>query len=155
MQRTYITWTERLSLGIDEIDNQHQLLVDVINRVYDALIRKARREECSAILEELVRYTHVHFAVEESIFRITHYPEYERHKHHHEALKLQVQQKQQAYARGDIDLDLELMAFLRRWLEDHILGEDARYVEHLLQSGLKSRYSKPSWKEKLWATLAT
>jgi hemerythrin len=38
----------------------------------------------------LDEYTRVHFAVEESLMRILHYPDYERHKEEHDKLIAQL-----------------------------------------------------------------
>jgi len=151
--QAYFPWSQELSVGLDEIDAQHKLLVDIINRVYEALISRASREQAGQVLEELVQYTFVHFAVEESLFRITDFPGYEGHKALHERLKQEVLQLKQRFLRGEIELDLNLMAFLRSWLENHIMGEDKGYVEHLLNSGLKARWERSSWVGRIWNSL--
>jgi hemerythrin len=149
----YFPWSQDLSVGLDEIDAQHKLLVDIINRVYEALINRASREEASNVLDDLVQYTYVHFAVEESLFRITNYLDYDDHKALHDHLKKQVLRIKQRFDAGEIKLDLTLMSFLRSWLEDHIKGEDKAYVAHLLGSGLKSAWAQPSWVGKIWGSL--
>jgi hemerythrin len=146
----YFPWTPELSIGIDEIDAQHKLLVDMINRIYIALVNQSPREEATQIFDELVQYTYVHFAVEECLFRITNYPDYDNHKALHDTLKQQVIETRDRFTRGEIGLDLKLMAFLRSWLEDHILGEDKHYATHLLDSGLKATWARSSWVGKIW-----
>ena len=32
-----IDWTEKMSVGVEEIDNQHKELVDIINHLHDSL----------------------------------------------------------------------------------------------------------------------
>lgn len=149
----YFPWTPELSVGLDEIDAQHRVLVDIINRIYLALINRWNREQVAQVLDELVQYTQVHFAVEESLFRITNYPDYESHKALHERLRDQVASIQRRFERGDIELDLKLMTFLRNWLTDHIHGEDKAYVNHLLASGLKPGWARPTWVGKIWHSL--
>lgn len=145
--------TEELSVGVDEIDAQHKLLVDIINRVDRALIGRARRDAAGEILEARVQHTAVHFAVEESLFRVTNYADYERHKDIHEQLKKQVVMMKARFDRREIELDLALMSFLRSWLEEHINGEDRNYVSHLLRSGLKPSWAKSGWVGKIWPQL--
>ena len=149
----YFPWRDELALGIDEIDAQHRLLVDIINRVYAALIGRLSRPEAGRILEELVQYTAVHFAVEESLFRITDYPDYEAHKARHEHLKNEVLLIKRGFDLGHLQLDLGLMNFLKSWLENHILGEDRAYVQHLLASGIKARWSRSGWVGRIWSSL--
>lgn len=149
----YFPWNDDLSVGLEEIDAQHKVLVDIINRVYEALITRASREAAGNLLEELVQYTAIHFAVEESLFRITNYPDYEAHRRLHERLRGQVQEIKARFDREEIQLDLKLMAFLKRWLEDHIKGEDKAYVGHMLASGLKPGWARPNWVGKIWGSL--
>jgi len=146
--KTYLPWSADLALGIPEIDNQHQLLVAMINRIYDALIHKAPREEAGCLLQELVDYTAVHFALEESLFRITDYPGYDTHKALHEHLKQQVMDTHRRFADGQMNLDLQLMAFLRSWLEDHINGEDRAYVPHMMNTGIRLKDDSRGWLER-------
>ncbi|QWT45387.1 bacteriohemerythrin [Azospira inquinata] len=149
----YFPWSPTLSVGLDEIDAQHKLLVDIINRVYQAMIDRAPRASSARVLDELVQYTAVHFAVEESLFRMTDYPGYEGHKAQHERLKREVMQIREDFAAGRIGLDLHLMAFLKRWLENHICREDKTYVGHLLKSGIKAHWNQPGWVGRIWSSL--
>lgn len=76
----FIVWSDELSVGIEEIDEQHKVLVNLINRMHNAIAEKHGSEVVSGILAELVDYTKIHFAVEESLLRILGYPGYEEHK---------------------------------------------------------------------------
>lgn len=154
-KQPYFPWTADLSVGIDEIDAQHKLLVEIINRASEALIERASRDIAGQILEDLVQYTFVHFAVEESLFRITDYPGYDEHKAEHERLKREVFDIRRAFARGEVELDLNLLFILRQWLETHIKDEDRRYIGHLLKAGIKARWERPGWVGRIWQNLRT
>ena len=45
------------------------------------------------------------------------------------------------------------MAFLKRWLENHICREDKTYVGHLLKSGIKAHWNQPGWVGRIWSSL--
>lgn len=152
--RTYLPWSADLSVGLDEIDAQHRVLVDLINRIYDAMVRQAPRAQVGEILDELVQYTAVHFSVEESLFRITDYPDYEGHRQLHDRLRRQVMDIQARFQAGLIEADFSLLQFLKHWLEHHIQGEDRHYVAHFLRSGLKKSWARTSWMGKVWNSLA-
>lgn len=146
----YFPWSADISVGIEEIDAQHKVLIHILNGIYQAIVTQAPRQATAGLLEELVQYTHVHFAVEESLFRITDYPAYEGHKAIHDHLKQQVEDIRAKFQRGEIVADLALMDFLKQWLEQHIKGEDKTYVPHLLQAGLAKKWAKTSWIGKIW-----
>ena len=88
----FVEWSNELSVGIEEIDEQHKVLVNLINRLFDETVvhQAGTSAVMEEILHELIEYTVIHFAVEESLFRIFHYPETETHTRHHDELKAQV-----------------------------------------------------------------
>ena len=66
--KDYIPWSEDLSVGLEEIDEQHKILINLINRLFnEAILKRADKALISDILDELIQYTIVHFAVEESL----------------------------------------------------------------------------------------
>src|SRR5512140_2145124 len=69
-QRAHIEWSDELSVGIQEIDEQHKVLVGLVNDMHRAIHEHHGRDTARAILEKLGDYTRVHFAVEESLMRI-------------------------------------------------------------------------------------
>ncbi|XZG71349.1 bacteriohemerythrin [Chitinibacteraceae bacterium HSL-7] len=145
-----IEWNDSLSVGIQEIDEQHKVLVELLNQLYTAIHERHAREACHDILRQLVEYTRIHFAVEESLMRILGYPDYEPHKAKHEALIDQIHQFEQRVAAGEA-VSFELLHFLRNWLTGHIVEGDMRYVDHFLSRGVQRSWQKKGWLEKLWS----
>lgn len=154
--KEFISWSDELSVGLQEIDEQHKILINLINRLFnEAILHKADKTVISAILEELVQYTIVHFAVEESLFRIFDYPDAETHQVHHDKLKQEVSSFQKKFAGGAV-IDIELMNFLRKWLTHHIMMDDKKYTPFFLEKGLKAKWTKQrSWMGKIWESLKT
>lgn len=150
MEREFITWDDELSVGIQEIDEQHKILVNLINRLFNEALVKHNVSVAKEILTELVQYTIIHFAVEESLFRIFNYPEYERHKQQHEELKRQVIALKDRIEQGE-EITTELINFLRGWLKKHILHEDKKYTNFLAEKGLETSWAKKSWLGKIWS----
>jgi len=149
--KNLIEWSdEELSVGVQEIDEQHKILVELINRMYKAIITRNDKDELAAILNELAQYTVIHFAVEESLMRIFDYPDYEDHKQHHHELTQQVVELQTKVKAGESKISMEVLNFLRHWLTHHIQGEDKRYGPFLLERGLKGVWAKRSWAGKIW-----
>jgi hemerythrin len=150
--RHFVEWTDELSVGIEEIDVQHKMLVSLINRLYDeTIVLRPRLEILADILNELVEYTIIHFAVEESLFRIFDYPAADIHTQHHNALKAQVLDLQKKVQHGEVTVNTELLLFLKKWLQHHILEEDKLYGPFLLQQGVKSHSPQSSsWFSRLW-----
>ncbi|MCP5159998.1 MAG: hemerythrin family protein [Gammaproteobacteria bacterium] len=146
----FIEWSNTLSVGIEEIDAQHKVLVDLLNQVHEAIQQRQGVEATNKIVERLSEYTRIHFAVEESLMRILHYPEYERHKEEHDQLIEQLNGLRAKLEEGKGSISFELAHFLKVWLTKHIMEGDKRYSPYFLEQGIKPELSKQSWVQKLW-----
>ncbi|MGE4579801.1 MAG: bacteriohemerythrin [Desulfuromonadales bacterium] len=150
----FMEWNDKVSVGIEEIDEQHKQLLDLINRLYDAMISGEKKLQVAKdVLNELMQYTVVHFAVEESLFRIFDYPDYEAHCAHHQELRAQVIDINRKVQSGEKMVTPELLVFLRKWLTNHIMVEDKAYAPILLERGLKKNWEKKGWMGKIWSAV--
>jgi hemerythrin len=132
-----MTWTEKLSVGVGVLDEDHKKLVGMLNGLYDAMQAGHGKDSLGRILNELVQYTKFHFAREEKLFAQTGYAGAVPHKQEHDALTHQVLDVQQKYAAGaTATLSLDVMQFLKNWLISHIQGSDQKYRPHLNAKGI-------------------
>ena len=120
-------WKEIYSVGVPEIDAQHQQLFDIANRFYAAFSAKAGRERLLRIFDELVNYTVTHFADEERLMREYRYPDYDAHKENHEKLIKLVGWYHEQFRRGEPGIEERALEFIKTWLNGHILGMDRKY----------------------------
>ena len=150
----YIPWSDDLSVGLQEIDEQHKILISLINSLYsESILKKADQSVVDSILSELKQYTVIHFSVEESLFRLFDYPHTETHQKQHDNLKEELATVHRKFKGGE-PVSIELMSFLRRWIKNHIMMEDKKYAPFFLEKGLKSSWSKQqSWIGKGWNSI--
>lgn len=150
----YIPWSQELSVGIRELDEQHKILIGLINQLYnEAILKRPDNSVISGILNELAQYTVIHFSVEESLFRIFDYPNTDTHQQHHEQLKESLFDIQNKFRLGT-PVTLELMGFLRQWLKQHIMKDDKQYEAFFLEKGFNANWSKKrSWVGKIWNSI--
>jgi hemerythrin len=146
----FVEWSEDLSVGIEEIDDQHKVLVDLINEMHDAIHQRHGSEVVRDVLNKLAEYTKIHFAVEESLMRILGYPDYEPHKAQHEKLIASMEELQHKVETGKTAIGFELMHFLKVWLTKHIMESDMNYSGFFLKAGAKPKLKKKSWTSRLW-----
>lgn len=147
-----LRWSDGLSVGIQEIDEQHKVLVDLLNQLNQAIHEKRASEAGIDILTRLAEYTRIHFAVEESLMRIFDYPGFEQHKKEHHALVEQVVKLQEKLKSGKATIGFELMHFLKIWLTKHIIESDKQYAPFFLEAGIKASWAKQSdsWMKRLF-----
>lgn len=131
-----ITWSDRLSVGVKEIDTQHKKLVDIINQLHDAMAVGHGKDVLVKVLDELVDYTVYHFATEERLMKAHGYDHHFTHEHEHRDLVNTVAELQAAMKSGGASLTLTTMHFLRDWLNHHILESDVKLGKFLNTQGI-------------------
>lgn len=133
-----LEWSEKLEIGIPSIDAQHKKLVGMLNELYAGFVAGTAKAVMGPVLDQLIDYTVTHFSHEEKFFDQTGYPETTHHKREHEMLVKKVLEVQKQFKTDKNSvLTQDVMAFLRNWLVDHILGTDKRYVPHLKEHGCR------------------
>ncbi|MDH5785550.1 MAG: bacteriohemerythrin [Chromatiales bacterium] len=137
-----VEWKEEYSVDIQEIDEQHKCLINIMNELYTALASKSNRDLLGDIINKLVEYTKIHFAVEETMMRIFHYEGYEKHKEIHDNIVRRVGEYQAKFLAGDDKVGMELLMFLKEWLFDHIQKVDKEYVNTFVKAGAQRTWLK-------------
>ena len=150
-----IQWSDQFSVNIQEIDEQHKVLVDLLNQLHHAIREHHGRATSREILNRLAEYTRTHFLLEESLMRLTHYPGFDIHKKQHQELMQQVDTLQQKVDKEKVAISFELLHFLRNWLIQHINDSDKRFGRHFQKAGLAtyanwSKDVEKTMKKKKW-----
>ncbi|TVM32323.1 bacteriohemerythrin [Oceanidesulfovibrio marinus] len=135
--RPLIVWSDKLSVGIDSIDDQHKILVDLINELNEAMKQRKANEAIIDVLDRLKNYVVEHFANEEKLFDRYGYPETKSHKEIHTMFVDKVVEFDKALKAGSVTLSMEIMKFLKDWLTGHIMGTDKKYVPFLKEHGVR------------------
>ncbi len=131
-----MTWSDDLSVGVHEIDGQHQKLIELINTLHDAMLARKGKETVSTIIDELAAYTVYHFSTEEKYMGQYKYAGIVTHKREHEGFVRKVEEFQDNYKNNKIGLSIEIMTFLKEWVTGHIRGTDQQYTAHFNKNGL-------------------
>lgn len=126
-----LSWSSKLETGIPEIDEQHKKLIELANNVVAAVREKLGTLGVDEIVQELRRYTVVHFRDEEELMAKLRYPEHGAHHAEHERLKHQVKiWQRKLYQHEALTVDA-VRDFMRVWLIDHILQSDMAFKDWL------------------------
>ena len=132
-----ITWDSSLSVGVSEIDVQHQKLIKMLNELQDAMKQGKSKEVLSGIVSGMITYAGTHFAFEEKYFAQFKYPETAAHKAEHVAFATKVKDFQTKFNEGKTGISIEVLNFLSDWLTKHIKGTDKKYGPFFNANGLK------------------
>ncbi|MCB0378061.1 MAG: hemerythrin family protein [Bdellovibrionales bacterium] len=130
-----IEWDHSLfSVGIEKIDDQHKVLVQLINSIQ---LKKNSKDKdfIEKIVNTLVVYVEKHFHDEEQIMQNMGFPGLGKHKEKHGKFDQIAREFAQKFSQpGDQAVVLEqLVAYLKKWLISHILVEDKAYKDYLFR----------------------
>ncbi|MDK9700763.1 MAG: bacteriohemerythrin [bacterium] len=132
-----ITWNERFSVSIPQIDQQHKKWIDIVNRLHEAMAAGKGNEVIGAVLLEMVNYSKMHLDFEEKLLTQHSYPDLAAHKLQHDVLRKRIHEVYQKYQAGNKFLTLDVMNMLKDWLLQHIEGVDKKYSSHLVARGVQ------------------
>lgn len=135
-QEDYIPWSKSFSVKVPSIDEQHKVLVHLINLLHRAKVEEQPFEEYSDILDSLVNYTVAHFAYEEYMMESFGYPGFEAHKPTHTDFLAAVGAFLEEFKAGKKTLE-DLLGILKDWLTNHIQKTDMDYADHLASQGAR------------------
>ena len=140
-------WQNNYSVGVHTIDEQHQKLIHLLNKLAFALATQSTTLELKNIFYELALYAVYHFQTEENIWH-EHFTgdDWETsHKKSHEHFVTEVRRLQdQENIKPFNEVIEDVLSFLTRWLIIHILDSDKRMaiVVQALQAGASKENAK-------------
>jgi len=124
-------WTEKMSVGVREIDEDHKQLISVINRLAEDADKDDRKLAVRQSIAALLRYAEFHFAREEKMMTVARYPGIEEHKIEHRDFVAKIKDLSRLFDEDPQEVvnfvRETLLEFLRDWLNHHILIEDKAY----------------------------
>ncbi|MDD2882309.1 MAG: bacteriohemerythrin [Rhodoferax sp.] len=120
-------WNPQLETGIALIDEQHRVLVNLINRLAQQHVQGATQAEVQAILGELADYADYHFRTEEGIWHTALAGDVwlDKHMETHQRFFTHMVELQSGQRAFQEVLD-DLFSYLIQWLAYHILDNDKR-----------------------------
>ena len=131
-----IEWSDQYSVNIKAIDAQHMELINIMNRLHEAMLQKKSKLIMGDILQQLVDYTYEHFLYEERLLAKYEYPSFDAHKSLHDEMRKKVRELKADHEEGKVILSMKVMNFLKDWVANHILGNDQLYKEFLNSEGI-------------------
>ncbi len=132
-----LTWNDRLSVNIKEIDDQHKKLVDMVNKLQESMKSGKTESVLMGIVAEMKQYAASHFSTEEKHMKTHGYPDYANHKTEHDKFVAKVLQVEKDCKSGKCAMSMDILNFLSTWLVNHIKGTDKKYAPYLNARGVK------------------
>lgn len=123
-------WDPSLDVGVAAMNREHQDILDLMNKIYDARVRGEQGEAINQLVARLGAICTRHFADEEAYMASIGYRELASHKILHQSLLTRFNGYAEAIkADGGVASD-DFFNFLKFWLTSHIKGVDIKYGAH-------------------------
>ncbi|MCF8178096.1 MAG: bacteriohemerythrin [Sulfuritalea sp.] len=122
-----ITWKPSFSVGHPILDQHHQTLVEITNRLVDARGGNSRIAETFELLDD---YVSTHFRLEESLLAATDMDNLEEHFASHRSFTNWLEAVKASYNAGGASsfyITETVVSYLKNWLVSHILVTDMQY----------------------------
>lgn len=131
-----IVWNVSLATGVEVIDEQHKILINMINDANERLDEKSGRDILEQVILDLMSYALYHFDTEEELMVENQYPAADKESHfeQHRVFSNTVSNLQQDIRQGKLITREELLSFLNNWLINHILHTDQQLGKFLNQT---------------------
>jgi hemerythrin-like metal-binding protein len=125
-----------MKVHVGKIDEQHKKLISIMKSLHDALQSDKAGEAEKEILVELIKYTDYHFSLEKDLMKKHDYPQMDEHLALHREFTDKLKEFCTKHQAGDSDVSRDVLAFLVRWLINHIMNIDKKLGVFLNQQGI-------------------
>jgi hemerythrin len=131
-----LAWRPEYSVGVEEIDAQHQELFRRAGLFIDSLQRQSR-QEVGILLSFLRLYAVTHFGAEEAWMRHAKYPGAAEHQKQHDRFikDILALSDQHEKPRGPGIEAARVSGWLAKWLKHHVMEVDIDLARHLRATG--------------------
>jgi len=134
--RGEIIWDESYSVGVKELDEQHQQIIKIVNRLIKEKDLKVNSETISDVLAELTQYAEFHFRIEEEYMKKHDFPGYSVHKELHSTFRLQLITFAIEIVAEKETIPDEVIDYLKNWWLKHILKSDMKFKKYFENDGV-------------------
>ncbi len=132
-----IEWSNKYSVGVSAMDEEHKGFIGTINKVIVARQHDYSQGEVEEVLSELVKFAKEHFKAEEAYMSKFEYPDYLLHYNEHLNFSLHMIIYNNQVINGEYKILDELYKYLQEWLVHHIQKTDKKYTKCFNKNGLR------------------
>jgi hemerythrin len=133
-----VQWSEKFSVGVRVLDQQHQQLIKVLNRLISTQgTINTHSETVSDTLGVMTRYAQAHFKAEERLMEAYGFPGLEEQKIQHRDFRKKTVDFCTATTLGVDQIPEALLVYLSDWWVHHILEDDMAYRSFFKDKGVE------------------
>lgn len=128
-----LAWSDQLATGLADVDSQHRQLIGIINELGSLRADGVNGERLRGLFDNLQSYALYHFQTESDLMQswpVNQASKVAHLKAHQSFIKF-LEKARRLIVTSPTDVTDHLLAFLVKWLVDHISGVDARMAAEI------------------------
>jgi hemerythrin-like metal-binding protein len=127
-----IAWTDYLSVGVPEMDEEHRQFISRVNDLNKAIVESEDKKTVEHMMDLMLIEAAHHFWHEQELLARWNYPETAAHTAKHVELTAQFDRTMTEFEESDISFVWALKGLrLKNLLVEHLLKEDMKYRDFL------------------------
>jgi hemerythrin len=127
-----IAWSDYLSVGVPEMDDEHRQFISRVNDLNKAIIESEDKSTVERLMDLMLMEASHHFWHEQELLARWKYPETAAHIAKHAELTAQFERLMKEFAQTDVNFVWALKGLqLKQLLVEHLLKEDMKYRDFL------------------------
>jgi hemerythrin len=126
-----LAWMPEYSVGIEAIDEQHQMLFRLLNDLSES-IEKKDAVDTVYLVSKMQAYAIFHFSTEERLMDKYGYPEFSTHKEEHETFQARIRDFESQIKNDKLLLAQKIRDYIADWIVKHLIGTDKKLAPFLL-----------------------
>jgi hemerythrin len=132
-------WDDSFLIGIEELDYEHKVLINDINRLHLELARQDKKSEIEKCLGDIYARMQAHFALEEHVMKEHRYKFFDEHKREHEKLlDGYTEYMMQILSDKVVSFSSPIEDTLKYWVVHHIATSDKKMSLMIQEKSLNS-----------------
>ncbi len=131
-----IDWHDSFNINVSQVDDQHKQLLIMARALHEAMRTRNRPEFLLKRLDDLLEYTRMHFAFEETLMIEHQYPGRESHQREHSELLNRAIGLRDALASGKQLAGTDSFNASDDWVLAHVAGADRKLGAFLNDIGV-------------------
>ena len=126
-----IKWDESFSVNVPILDKQHKELINLLNLMKIAIMKRKDKTAQGYIIQKMMEYTLFHFSTEEDLLREKKFKDLEKHIDEHSEYIKKADKIYKDFLENKSNISIEILTFLNNWWKSHILQSDQKYSDFL------------------------
>ena len=131
------SWKNSYSVGIQELDHQHQVIMRGLNELHEEMLGGKTDEAVAPLIRNLTSIAGAHFAAEEKLMESTGFPGLAEHRAKHEELTQKIHEFIARHEMGNRAAYSQFLYFVRAYMTEHMLKEDREYAPWMAEHGVR------------------